>query len=83
MRPTPDRPPERPGTVVGRIGGEDSTIPAWYRIWNHEGALAFTTVVELDDNDRAAIATGANLMLTMFGAEVAWSVGTTPEGWEL
>jgi hypothetical protein len=79
MRADPNRPPDEPGTQVVRIGGEGDTVPAWYRVRPWAGPLvSFTTRVLLDDADRAAIAAGGEIELTLFGGEVPWSIGVTP-----
>lgn len=40
----------------------------------YHGRRTFTAVVELDDNDRAAIAAGAHVWLTLDGGELPWTL---------
>lgn len=44
---------------------------------------AFNAVLVLDDVDRATIAEGGRLVLTMFGAEVMWDMTVIPERLDL
>ena len=58
-----------------RIGGEDATTPAWYVVALPVGGTpSCTTRVLLDDNERQAIAAGAELNLTLFGGELPWMI---------
>lgn len=40
----------------------------------YPGRPALTALVELDDDEREAIAAGARVLLTMDGGEVPWSL---------
>lgn len=42
----------------------------------YPGAPALHAIVELDDDDRAAIAAGAKLVLRLDGGELPWSITT-------
>ena len=89
MKPSPDRPEpptytqeqidagQRAGVM--RIGGEAGTIPAWYLVEvTPDQDWSFTTRVEMDDDERAAIAAGADIMLTLYRAEVPWMITVAP-----
>lgn len=61
------------------IGGEAGTTPAEYVVTRstlYPGRLEYHALIELDDEDRAAIAAGAHLTLSLDGAEVPWSLAT-------
>lgn len=44
----------------------------------YQHANAYSSLIELDDAERALLAAGARLMLTLDGAEVPWSIGIVP-----
>jgi hypothetical protein len=44
----------------------------------YPGRPCVTALVELDDDDRAAIADGARLSLTLDGGELPWSLAVEP-----
>lgn len=44
----------------------------------YPGRPAVTSLIELDDDDRAAIAAGARLSLTIDGGELPWAIGVVP-----
>jgi hypothetical protein len=72
-------PPGSGRTIV--IGEDDPTRedvrPAEYVVRYSDlypGKLAYSALVELDDDEREAIANGARIWLTLDGAEVPWSL---------
>lgn len=88
MRPIPI-----PDAVVNERGGNRRVIgepgdptrtdvrPCEYLVTASElypGLPAVSALVELDDDDRAAIAAGARLWLTMEGGELPWSLEVAP-----
>ena len=69
--------------VIGEPGDPPRTDvrPAEYIVTRSElypGRACFTALVALDDDDRAALAAGHVLVLTLDGGEVPWSIGTHP-----
>lgn len=65
--------------VIGEPGDvtRDDVRPCEYVVHDSElypGRHTFTALVELDAIDRAKIAAGARLALTLDGAEVPWSI---------
>jgi hypothetical protein len=88
VRPVPI-PPElvngRPTIVLGEADPtRDDVRPCEYLVTTSTvygaGWPAYTAVLVLDDNDRAAIAAGARLTLTLDGGEVPWSINLLPVG---
>ena len=66
--------------VIGEPGDptRDDVRPCEYAVGASElypGRPTFTALIVLDDEDRAAFAAGAALVLTLDGAEVPWNVG--------
>lgn len=84
--PIPDGAAEAAGgrrVVIGEPGDptRDDVRPCEYVVTPsrlYPGRVAFTALVELDDNDRAAIAAGAKLSLTLDGGELPWSLEVQP-----
>ena len=83
MQPHPDMPDAEyvtgrgfhPMATVGRIGGENSTVPAWYVVEPDDGfGMRCTARVTMTDKERAAIAAGADIDLTLYGGELPWSL---------
>lgn len=65
--------------VIGEPGDvtRDDVRPCEYLVTAsalYERAPCFTALIELDDDDRASIAAGARLSLTLDGAEVPWTI---------
>lgn len=84
--PIPDGVAEASGgrrVVIGEPGDptRDDVRPCEYVVRLSElypGRPTFTALVDLDDDDRAAIAAGARLSLTLDGGEVPWSMSVEP-----
>lgn len=82
--PIPDGLAEASGgrrVVIGEQGDptRDDVRPCEYIVVEsalYPGRPCVTALIELDDADRAAIAHGARLTLTLDGGEVPWSIGT-------
>jgi hypothetical protein len=84
--PIPDGVAEAEGgrrVVIGEPGDptRDDVRPCEYIVTPsllYPGRPVFTALIELDDIDRAAIAAGGRLSLTLDGAEVPWSLTVEP-----
>lgn len=84
--PIPDGVAEANGgvrAVIGEPGDptRDDVRPCEYVVTAstlYPGRSAFTALIELDDSDRAAIADGAWLALTLDGGELPWSLAVVP-----
>lgn len=84
--PIPDGVAEATGgrrVVIGEPGDptRDDVRPCEYVVGHSQlypGRYTFTALVELDDGDRAAIAAGARLSLTLDGGELPWSLAVEP-----
>lgn len=84
--PIPDGVAEASGgrrVVIGEPGDptRDDVRPCEYVVTPsaiYPGRPCFTALVELDDDDRAVIAAGGRLALTIDGAELPWSIATYP-----
>lgn len=81
--PIPDGLAEASGgqrVVIGEPGDptRDDVRPCEYILTEstlYPGRPCVTALIALDDDDRAAIAAGALLTLTLDGGEVPWSIG--------
>lgn len=84
--PIPDGLAEAAGgyrLVLGEPGDptRDDVRPCEYIVTAstlYPGRPALTALVELDDDDRAAIAAGGRLSLTLDGGELPWSLAVEP-----
>lgn len=70
--------------VIGEPGDptRDDVRPCEYILTAstlYPGRPCFTALVELDDADRAALADGAHLALTLDGGELPWTLAVEPE----
>lgn len=69
--------------VIGEPGDptRDDVRPCEYIVTPsliYPGRPAFTALIELDDDDRAAIAAGGRLSLTLDGGELPWAIAVEP-----
>ena len=69
--------------VIGEAGmnpaDPDAPMPCEYIVLPsklYRGRHLFTVLVELNDEDRAAVARGAKLALTLDGGELPWTLRT-------
>jgi hypothetical protein len=73
------------GTVVIGEPGDptrEDVRPAEYALSDsalYPGRSACTVLVDLDDAERARIAAGGRLLLTLDGGELPWSIDVAPE----
>lgn len=82
--PIPDGLAESMGgrrVVIGELGDptRDDVRPCEYVYTAsalYPGRPCVTALIELDDEDRAALAAGARLSLTLDGGELPWSLAT-------